>query len=181
MPTKVKTTNQEFPIPDEWVALTDDSQEAKNRRDELLRRKLGGLIPAITNGVITVREEGGEQIVRVTQQLGTKAAGTTDEEGEHKEHSLPPEFYLTPIHCDLADVLGRLQEAPPYLPPVLKLALELKWLLISGKLTFDRLVAYQPTIREALEERHSTSLVEELHRRLCEVPPPHASYVPLGF
>jgi len=176
MTTKVKTGNQEFEIPDTWVALTEDTEDAKRRRDELLRRKLGGYVPAITNGVISVREEGGDTVVRVTPQVGTKAAA-----GEPAENGLPAAFYLSPMRTDLTDVLFVLRDAPAYLPPTLKLALELKWLLISGKLTFDRLVAYQPIIREALEERHATSLVDELHRRLTEVPPPRISYVPLGF
>jgi len=175
MTTKVKTGNQEFDIPDEWVALAEETEDAKRRRDELLRRKLGGYIPAITNGVISVREEDGNTVVRVTQQVGTKAAA------EETESCLPAAFYLSPMSTDLTGVLSLLRDAPAYLPPTLKLALELKWLLISGKLTFDRLVAYQPVIREALEERQSTSLVEELHRRLTEVPPPRISYVPLGF
>lgn len=45
MASKVKTSNQEFPIPDEWVALAEDTQEAKNQRDARLKRLLGAYIP----------------------------------------------------------------------------------------------------------------------------------------
>lgn len=169
---KVKTGNQEFEIPNEWVVLAEDTPEARTRRDELLRRKLGGLIPSITNGVITVREESGEQVVRVTAQLGTKAAATAD---------LPALFYLTPMYCDLDNVHQALRDAPSYLPPVLKLAWELKLLLVTGKLTFDRLRAYQPAIQKVLEERESSTLVEEFHRRLSEMETLGSPFVPLGF
>jgi hypothetical protein len=180
MTTKVKTGNQEFEIPDEWVRLEVDNDEHKKRRDELLRRKLGGLLPSITNGVITVRDENSETVVRVTAQLGTKALPEPGEEGEVSV-VLPAAFYLSPMHTDLSEVHRVLREAPPYLPPVFALALRLKWEVIKGKLTFERLLAYQPEIQQVLDEHTSNSLVEEFHRRLVEVAPPRITVVPLGF
>ena len=44
----------------------------------------------------------------------------------------------------------RLTDAPAYLPPLLKLAWGLKWLSVSGQLTFERLIQYQPLLSHAL-------------------------------
>src|SRR5712691_11355052 len=127
---KVKTTNQEFTIPDEWVRLSDDSQEAKNQRDTRLRRLLAGYSPAITKAQRSDTTEGEETIARVTPQLGTKGV-----DGGGSGQDLPPFFLLSGLRCDLDPVHQALRDAPAYLPPVLRLAWELKWAMLTGKLT----------------------------------------------
>ena len=172
---KVKTNNQEFPIPDEWVALADDSQEAKNQRDTRVRRLLSSYIPAITNAQLSFTTEGDETIVRVTPQLGTKGV---EELWAHLP--VPSFFYLTGLHCDLVPVHEALRAGPPYMPPVLKLAWELKWAMITGNLTFKRLLDYQPQIQRVLEQ-HDGGLVEQIHERLKGLPPLSSPAAPIGF
>jgi hypothetical protein len=171
----MKTTNQEFPIPDEWVVLADESQEAKNQRDTRIRRKLGSYIPALTNGQITYTQEGEEMVVRVTPQLGTKAVMLREQE------QLPSFFFLSRMQCDLEDVHARLRDALAYLPPTLSLAWELKWLQVTGQLTFQRLIDYQPKIRETITANHDARLVEHIHERLRDLPAISAPAAPLGF
>lgn len=173
---KVKTTNQEFPIPAAWVALEDDSQEAKIQRDTRLRRLLSGYIPAITTAQLTYSQEGDETIVRVTPQLGTK--GT---EAHATDQGVSPLFFTSGLRCSLGNVHQALRDAPAYLPPVLKLAWELKWAMLTGKLTFERLMTYQPEIREVLEERSESGLVERIHQRLKDLRPMPSPAAPIGF
>ncbi len=173
---KIKTTNQEFPIPAAWVALEDDSQEAKIQRDTRLRRLLSGYIPAITNAQLTYAQEGEETIVRVTPQLGTKGR-----EAHATDQGVSPLFFTSGLRCSLGNVHQALRDAPAYLPPVLKLAWKLKWAMLTGKLTFERLMAYQPEIREALEERSESGLVERIHQRLKDLRPTPSPAAPIGF
>ncbi len=175
MTAKVKTNNQEFPIPDEWVALANDSQEAKNQRDTRLRRALAGYIPAITNAQLSYSTEGDETIVRVTPQLGTKGV----EEPEAGQ-SLPSFFFLSGLRCDLAPVHEALRKAPPYLPPALGLAWQLKWEMLNGRLTFQRLLDVQPRIQQVLEESAGEGRVEHIHERLKGLPPLKCPAVPIG-
>ncbi|MBA2681155.1 MAG: hypothetical protein H0U76_22495 [Ktedonobacteraceae bacterium] len=184
---KVKTSNQEIPIPDAWVVLSDDSQEAKNARDGRIRRGLANFVPSINNAQLTYAQEGEETVVRVTTQLGTKAVDVFEEaEGtllldEEQATPLPQFFTVSSIQCDLSEIHQTLRDAPPYVPPVLKLAWELKWLQITGRLTFKRLMEYQPKIQEALTSREPYSLVEHIHQRLKELPPAPSPVAPLGF
>jgi hypothetical protein len=176
MTAKVKTNNQEFPIPDDWVALADDSQEAKNQRDTRLRRLLASYVPAVTNAQLSYTTEGDETIVRVTPQLGTKGV-----EELSAAQPLPSFFFLSGLHCDLAPVHEALRDAPPHMPPVLKLAWELKWAMITGRLTFQRLLDYQPQIQQVLQRHGEESLVEHIHERLKGLPSLKSPAVPIGF
>jgi hypothetical protein len=174
----VKTANQEIPIPDAWVALTDESQEAKSQRDARLRRLMGGVVPSINNAQLTYnQEEGKGMVVRVTTQLGTKAT----EEHEEGDQGLPSFFFYTKLQCDLNEVHASLCNAPRYLPPVLKLAWELKWLQVTGKLTFPKLLEYQPAIQKVLEDSTSSNQVEHIHQRLRDLPPAPAPTAPIGL
>jgi hypothetical protein len=168
MATKVKTTNQEFPIPDEWVALSEDTQEAKNQRDARLKRLLSTYIPSINNAQLTYSTQEEETIVRVTTQLGTKGVDM-------------PFFPTAGMQCNLSGIHETLRSAPAYVPPVLLLAWELKWLQVTGKLTFEKLLEYQPKIEKALAEREPYQLVTYIHQRLKDLPPAPSPVAPLGF
>ncbi len=166
---KVKTSNQEFPIPDEWVALPDESQEARNQRDARIRRSLSTYVPSINNAQLSYTQEGEETIVRVTTQLGTKG-------GEERLF-----FPASSIQCDLSAIHQTLRDAPSSVPPVLILAWELKWLQVTGQLTFKRLLEYQPRIQQVLSERSPYHQVEQIHQRLKDLPPASSPFSPLGF
>lgn len=167
---KVQTTNQTFPIPEDWVALADDSQEAKLQRDTRVRRLLSSYLPAITNAQLSYSTEGEETIVRVTPQLGTKG-----------REEVPAPFSCGGLHCDLAGVHVVLRDAPAYRPPALLLAWELKWTMLTGQLTFERLLAFQPRIQAVLQDAAERGLVEHLHERLRDLPALPCPLAPPGF
>lgn len=171
----VKMTNQEFPIPDSWVALPDDTQEAKVSRDARLKRLLGTYIPAITNARLNYTQNGEQTIVSVVPQLGTK--GTEAPEAS----VLPASFFTSSFHCDFGQTLSTLHSLPPFQPSVLTLAWQFKLLQLNGQLNFQRLAPHHSVIREALRKHADRSLVEMFHARLKAVPPVPAPAAPLGF
>ncbi len=158
MAAKVKLQGQEFPIPDDLIALPDDSEEAKRQRDNRLKRWLSQVSPAATNATLQWKEENGETIIQVTPQLGTKGGIVVD------------------------PVMEALIATPQVVHPVFSLAVELKMRLAARQLDLPSLLRYQSRIDEALSDGHDEERkVEAIYRRLSEVKATASPWVPLGF
>ena len=158
MATIVKMQNQTFPIPDDLIALPNESDEAKQQRDSNLKRWLAQISPAATNATLQWGEENGQTVVRVTPKLGTKGS-----------------FVVDPL-------IGLLQDAPQSIPTTWSLVTDLKLLLASGKLTPGLLFSYQERITQALvEASQEERQVSEFYRRLKEAKAVPSPITPMGF